>query len=339
MNKSTLRVGITAYREGKLLKRAYESICNQTDQNWEGCIVLDGNSNSETLETFCSIEDERFTKIQLETNTGGPYIPREVFFEKLPHDICLFLDADDCYTPDAFATIRKLFEDPEVMWISGAVKLIYEDQEGNFISESYISGDPITPEDLIRSSIFPGVVLFRRSLFKNFGGYDRNLIRDHADTDLMLSILEGNFRSSHTNEVLMFKYERPLSMSRSYNYRMHEVYEYIARKHIKTFSNKNLQNFYLSNAYLTASRANLEIGNSSLARALSQQALNLNHSESSLELLIIRFISVISSFIAIKLLDACRFYKTLQSKIGLRSRIKSYSKNLLSYLLSSEKLK
>lgn len=330
MNKSTLRVGITAYREGKLLKRAYESICNQTDTNWEGCIVLDGNSNSETLETFCSIEDERFTKIQLEANTGGPYIPREVFFDKLPHDICLFLDADDCYTPNAFATIRKLFEDPEVMWISGAVKLIYEDQEGNFVSESYISGDPIEPEDLIRSSIFPGVVLFRRSLFKSFGGYDRGLIRDHADTDLMLSILESNLKSAHTDEVLMCKYERPSSMSRSYDHRMHEVHEYIAKKHVKTFSDQNLRNFYLSSAYLAASRANLEIGNSSLARDLAQRALDLNSSKLYMELFILLFISGISRRISIKLLDACRFYRDLQRMIGLRSRIKSYYKNLLS---------
>jgi len=328
MDNSTLMVGITAYREGKLLKRAYESICNQTDTNWKGCIVLDGNSDQETIDIFDNIQDDRFTKIKLESNTGGPYIPREVFFDKFPHDICLFLDADDCYAPKAFETIRQLFQDPEVMWISGSIKLIYEDQEGSYMSESYISGQPITPEDLIRSSIFPGLVIFRHSLFKSFGGYDRNLIRDHADVDLMLSILESHLKSSHTDEVLLYKYERSLSMSRSYNYRIHEVHEYLVSKHSKIFNDQSLKNFYLANGYLAASKANLEIGKCDLARKLAQQAIELERSELLPELFILRFGSIISRNISIKLLNVYGFYRNLQSKIGLRSRIKNYYKGL-----------
>jgi glycosyltransferase involved in cell wall biosynthesis len=330
MNDSTLVVGITAYRDGKLLKRAYESICQQTDTNWKGCIVLDGNSDQETIEAFDSIDDIRFTKIKLETNTGGPYIPREVVFEKFPHDICLFLDADDCFAPTAFATIRKLFEDPKVMWISGSIKLIYEDQKGKLLSEDYISGKPISPEELIRSSIFPGLVIFRHSLFKSFGGYDHNLIRDHADVDLMLSVLESNLKSSHTDKVLLYKHERPSSMSRSYYHRIHEVHEYLISKHSKTFSDQNLRNFYLASGYISASIANLKLGKSHLARNLAQKAFELDYSGSFLELFVLRFVSLISQDISLKLLDACRFYRNLQSKVGLRSRIKSYYKKLFS---------
>ena len=323
MYKGTLVVGITAYREGKRLLRAYKSICNQTDSNWKGCIILDGNADEETLSVFHSIQDSRFDKIQLPENTGGPYIPREVFFKKFLPEICLFIDADDCYTPLAFTIIRQLFADPEIMWISGGIKLIFENKNSDVISEHYISGDPITREQLALSSTFPGVVLFRSSLFKMLGGYDRFLIKDHADTDLMFSILESNMKALHTNEILIIKYERPSSMSRSYYDKFHIICEYIAKKHPKTFSNQGLKMTYLSNAYFTASRSNLQCDKLNEARQLAKKAMLMRQPELMIPLAIILYLVPISKSFSLKLLALYDFYKSLQSRFGVRTYIKN----------------
>ena len=58
MNKINITIGITAYNEGQYLQEAWDSIINQTTNNWEAIMILDGGSDIKTEKVFDDINGE-----------------------------------------------------------------------------------------------------------------------------------------------------------------------------------------------------------------------------------------------------------------------------------------
>jgi len=313
-----LIVGITAYREGKLLQRGWESIKNQTDSNWTGFLVLDGGADEETIRIFESIHDPRLQKVKLQENTG-PYKPREIILENCSDGILLFLDADDHYAPDAFALIRSLFEDPSIMWISGSVRMFWENRAAAIVYEKVIPGQYKTPEEFVKSRIFPGLAIFRKCIFDQLGGYDSKLDRTHADFDFMLKVLENDYPSRHTDKIILHKHERSGSVSRSYNHEMHRVYERIIYNHPITFQDEKLRCLALHHAYLTASHGSFYLGNREEASRLAQFGAKLGYAS---EYFPLQFADRLPKWLISLTLIYRAYFQMLQERVGLRTRLK-----------------
>ncbi|NEP31280.1 glycosyltransferase family A protein [Moorena sp. SIO3B2] len=318
MYNTQLVVGITAYREGKLLQRGWESIKNQTYSDWTGFLVLDGGADEETTQIFENIHDPRLKKIKLEKNTG-PYVPRDIIMENVQDGIMLFLDADDYYDPDAFALIQNLFEDDSVMWISGSVRLFWENNQGIIVREEIVTGQYKTPEEFVKTYVFPGLAIFRKSVFEQLGGYDLELKSTHADFDFMLKVLERGFPSRHTERIILHKQERSRSVSRSHNHNMHIVREKIIERHPITFQNEQLRRSFLHSAYLIASRGNFYAGNREEASRLAKYGKNFGNASDYFPL---QFANLIPRWLTNLVLINKSFYNGLQSRIGLRSKLK-----------------
>ena len=92
LNKIT--VGITAYREGLFLKEAINSLLNQSTEEWNAVIVLDGGSDKLTKKIYDEFDHPNLEKYCF-TNNQGPYITRNKAIKMTNTRWYFHLDGDD----------------------------------------------------------------------------------------------------------------------------------------------------------------------------------------------------------------------------------------------------
>ncbi len=63
-----ITIGITCFKEGELLIRAWQSILDQTNIQWQAVIIIDGGADQKTVDIFNSIEHPRLLKYQFTKN-------------------------------------------------------------------------------------------------------------------------------------------------------------------------------------------------------------------------------------------------------------------------------
>lgn len=89
---------LTAFNEERYIKKAIESILNQTFTDFELIIVNDGSTDS-TLSIINSFDDSRITVISHENI--GPGASRNGAMEHVNGEYVMYLDGDDWYREDA----------------------------------------------------------------------------------------------------------------------------------------------------------------------------------------------------------------------------------------------
>ena len=105
MMKYKISAIIPVYNAEKYLKRAIESVINQSFgfENIELILVNDNSSDgSKEIMDDYSEEYENIISIHLPTNSGGPGKPRNIGIEHASAPYLIFLDNDDEYLPHAF---------------------------------------------------------------------------------------------------------------------------------------------------------------------------------------------------------------------------------------------
>lgn len=172
MNTEPLLSIITAtYNNGPLLPRFFESIINQTYQNWELVIVNDGSTDN-TL-AVCEEYAARDCRIKVYTQENqGQAVARNLALDNINGDLVAFIDGDDAIKPDTYQkAIELLIGHPHcdvvvfpVEWIS---------QHNRFVTA--FSTRPIVEEremlfDLVYNAqrVYPMVVdkIYRRELLE-----------------------------------------------------------------------------------------------------------------------------------------------------------------------------
>jgi len=98
---------ITTHNRADLLKRAIESVFNQTYELIE-CIVVDDNSTDNTRE-ICGQFPIRYIYIPKEDSHGGNYA-RNIGIKASTGDYCAFLDDDDYWLPTKLEKQMALME-------------------------------------------------------------------------------------------------------------------------------------------------------------------------------------------------------------------------------------
>jgi glycosyltransferase involved in cell wall biosynthesis len=104
---------IANYNNGHFFKDCYDSIINQTYNNWE-VIILDDASTDNSVEVIKSIigDDERFSLIQNDVNQGVGYTKKRCI-EYAKGEWCIFLDPDDALTNDAVSELCSIVHNLE----------------------------------------------------------------------------------------------------------------------------------------------------------------------------------------------------------------------------------
>ena len=104
--KFDVSIIIATYNSERTIKRALESVMNQTYQNWE-CLVIDGNSKDKTIEivnNFVKL-DSRFRYISESDN--GIYDAFNKGWQKAKGKWIYYLGSDDWLEEDGLRLLMK----------------------------------------------------------------------------------------------------------------------------------------------------------------------------------------------------------------------------------------
>ncbi len=235
--KDLITIGITCFREGNLLRRAWQSILDQTNDQWHAVIIIDGGSDYETSKIFDEINHPRLQKFTYQKNVG-PYSTKTKAIELATTEWFYFLDGDDSLP-------------------ANAIDLFYNNHKASagfycgqcLLSESghdrIVNKDNFIIDDILTSFSYPFVVAFKRSVFFQLGGYARELMGGRADFDLILNLLKNNVEYIYVQEVVYQYFLREQSVSKSYPHDIGYKHLVIYRRNKSLFTTENTKNYFL----------------------------------------------------------------------------------------------
>lgn len=183
----------------RFLRRAIESVRNQSYQNWEICICDDGSISGETLEVLEESEnlDPRIQVEFLEKNQGISIATNRAAMSA-SGEYLAFLDHDDELHPEAlYEVVKALNED-------AAYDVIYTDQDkitaNEIVTETFYKPDwsPI----YLRHVMYIGhLLVVRRKLFEKLTGFDTRFDKVQ-DYEFMLRVAETKASVKHISAPL-----------------------------------------------------------------------------------------------------------------------------------------
>ncbi len=149
-----ISVVMPAYNAERYIAQAFESLINQTFEDWE-CLVVDDASTDGTLQiikTYATREPRIKYQIRTE-NSGSAKIPRDIAIAMANSDWILSLDADDYFAPD---TLEKLWlRQAETCVDAVLLKLVRVDENGNLQMDKHHATIP--SKDFNFSQILTGL--------------------------------------------------------------------------------------------------------------------------------------------------------------------------------------
>lgn len=254
MNNPLVSVIIPAYNRGHLIRKAVDSVLNQTYDNIE-IIIVDDCSTDNTKEVILNIDDHRVKYLKNETNSGPSY-SRNFGIKHSVGDYIAFLDSDDEYYP---SKIRKqidylLNQDDQNCVIYCGVEF-YDYETRNNIGSNIVRKNIV--ENFKSGNYFltpPMVTVFMsKTIIQEVGGFDDRLFANE-DTELAIKLSRKNkYLLIEENLVKVTRNHESL-MSNSKNYiRAREI---IYEKHRDFLSDninfnlcKQIANYYIIIGY------------------------------------------------------------------------------------------
>lgn len=205
---SKISIIIPTYNGEKYIRRAVESVLNQTFQDFE-IIVVDDFSSDKTIEIVKELQekDSRIKLICLEKNSGGPAHPKNEGFKIASGRYLAYLDQDDEWMANKLEEQINFFEnskDKKIGLVSCGASLINTSGEyfGSFIP---VKNRSIFPEILLRNPIYSNSsVLIKREVIEDVGGRDENM-RYSEDLEMWIRIAGYGYDFGYICKPL-FKY-------------------------------------------------------------------------------------------------------------------------------------
>lgn len=195
-----ITVVIPVWNRTRLVGKAVASVLAQTHRDFE-LIVVDDGSTDGSLEAakVAAVGDPRVSFLQME-HTGNPAVVKNTGVKAGSGEWVTVLDSDDTLLPTALAeSLQALARHPE----SG---VLYTDRF-NVSPDGTCCPDPANGiryqrERMLSYGIIFHLVVFRRDLYEQVGGFDTSL--GYADD------YDLNLKLSEVTEV--FHLQRPLHM-------------------------------------------------------------------------------------------------------------------------------
>lgn len=100
MSQAKVQIIVPVYNASKYIKRCFDSLKNQTYENWEAIVIDDASTdNSREIVQQNIADDERFKFIALDENHGVSKV-RNLALSMLTEKYTAFLDSDDYWDAD-----------------------------------------------------------------------------------------------------------------------------------------------------------------------------------------------------------------------------------------------
>lgn len=137
------------YNRADLLKRCYESMCEQTCQDFVWLIVDDGSQDdtSQRVSEWTK-KDHKFELQYVYKENGGLHTAYNTAIERIETPLCVCIDSDDFMPDDAIEKILHFWEEYGSNEYAGIVGLDY-DLNGNVIGDPLPSQKSINLIDLL----------------------------------------------------------------------------------------------------------------------------------------------------------------------------------------------
>lgn len=186
MTNCFFSVIITTYNRSDVIKRALESLIDQTETDWEAIIVDDGSTD----DTYLSVRhylNQGFRISFIKQKNKGEEGAKNTGIRAARGEYITFLDSDDTYHPDHLKKRKSILEKHrEIDFIHGGVKII---------GDEYVP-DRLDPKRKIHLSkcAIGGTFFVRRELLLVLNGFRRMPIGTDADLYERISRLKAKIR-------------------------------------------------------------------------------------------------------------------------------------------------
>ena len=191
------------YNSEAFIGRTIESVQAQTLTDWEHCVVDDGSTDGSAKVVQAYLEQEPRLCLIQQPNGGVSRARNRGYEAASPSEYLLFLDADDCLEPAMLETLTAylaarlavgmVYCKPRFIDEKDAVRDFSGLFGPRYVPQGFgVAALPETVAETPLLSIFtlcgllPSLVLMRRSVYEQTGGWDEALGHIYEDTDLFL---------------------------------------------------------------------------------------------------------------------------------------------------------
>lgn len=241
-----ISVIIPTYNRESSIKKAIESVLNQTFSDFELIIVDDGSTDStkEIISEFL-LKDKR-VRYFYQSNSGGPSKPKNTAFKHCAGSYIAYLDSDDQWLSEKLKKQYNLMrESPENTGLVACHAFVVgENDKEKGIRKVKSSGS--LEELLTKEGAFPfssSSIMVKREVIERVGGFDENL-RIGEDLDFYMRIAEGEYSLSFVDEPLFKYFVHSLNISGNLD-RAYRDYKYLIKKHANFLEkDRNISSIY-----------------------------------------------------------------------------------------------
>ena len=214
---------IPVYNTGHYLQRCFDSVLNQTYENWEAIVVDDGSTDDYTIQ-ICdkyAKKDPRFHVIHKENE--GLLLTRRKAIKEAKGDFFCFLDSDDCWNESLLSRVNDCVQ------TTGSDLVIYRFQRKgtrrNATSPKIFKNRTIitaqTKYRLVKPLIRVGKLnnLWLKAVNRDIVDIERDYtpykeIQYGEDLLQSIPLFENAKRITFINDILYYYYNNPTSMTR-----------------------------------------------------------------------------------------------------------------------------
>ena len=194
----TLTIFTPSYNRAYCLHKCYESLCRQSNKDFDWLIVDDGSTDNtkELVDKWCT-KDNGFSIRYIYKNNGGLHTAYNTAIENIETELSMCIDSDDYVPDDGVEKILKFWNEYGSDEYAGIVGLDY-DTNGNLI------GDPLPNQKTVN------LIDLLTGKYKLNNGDRKNVVR----TSLYKSVApmksfdnEKNFNPHYMHLLISKKYD------------------------------------------------------------------------------------------------------------------------------------
>ena len=239
---------IANYNNGAYFADCYNSLINQTYDNWEA-IIIDDASTDNSLEIIKKIiyNDARFKLYKNQVNEGCGATKRRCM-KYATGDICAYLDPDDALYPAALEkSVYRYNRDASIVATYSKMMLCDENlnPQKTFGGTKQIYN---TPYFFNCPTQFAHFFTFKRAIYLKTQGINPDL-KSAVDQDLHLKILEQGDPSFIKEDLYYYRlHSKGISQQQSKQTAKesfaHVIYDSMVRRNIKDINGKKIPDVY-----------------------------------------------------------------------------------------------
>lgn len=188
---------IPTYNRAALVRRAVESVLQQSVEDIE-VIVVDDGSTDRTKETIESIAVASRCPIRyIWKPNGGCASARNVGLREATGDAFIFLDSDDVFSPQAISSLVKVLQESGADFVySPAIEVFSDGTQHLNLPVSAARPDELAAAHFFDQNVRNGAVLFRSHVVDTAGYVDESL-QYNEDSDFLQRVAI-NYRAAYS---------------------------------------------------------------------------------------------------------------------------------------------